>query len=298
MDVPVAANVLGTMGAVCWSVQLIPQIVINWKRHHAIGLQPTMMMLWAWAGVPLGVYNIVEDFNIALRIQPQILTFLSLVTWIQCFYYERKWSLLRAVAVVAPIACIMGGIEAALIIALRIAKDRNLQWPLILMAVLSASLLSAGVLRHYWDIYVHRTVRGISFVFVAIDALGDLTSLMSVIFQPTLDILGLVIYGSELVLWLGVFACGGYYNLVPWIRNRLAKKKRAIPASCGPSRRSPNQEGHSNPVEAGGEPVTLYDLPSSTSVFRTPSGELNFVRARTVGTRRSSNSGEAEVAPP
>lgn len=51
-----------------------------------------MMMLWAWAGVPLGVYNIVEEFNVALRIQPQILTFLSLVTWIQCYYYERvRW---------------------------------------------------------------------------------------------------------------------------------------------------------------------------------------------------------------
>jgi len=48
-----------------------------------------MMMLWAWAGVPLGVYNVVEDFNIALQIQPQILTFLSLVTWIQCYYYEK-----------------------------------------------------------------------------------------------------------------------------------------------------------------------------------------------------------------
>jgi hypothetical protein len=69
--------------------QLIPQIIINYRRHNAIGLQPTMMMLWAWAGVPLGVYNIAEGFNIALRIQPQILTLLSLVTWIQCFYYER-----------------------------------------------------------------------------------------------------------------------------------------------------------------------------------------------------------------
>ena len=48
-----------------------------------------MMMLWAWAGVPLGVYNIVKEYNIALRIQPQILTLLSLVTWIQCYYYER-----------------------------------------------------------------------------------------------------------------------------------------------------------------------------------------------------------------
>ena len=48
-----------------------------------------MMMLWAWAGVPLGVYNIVMEFNIALRVQPQILTLLSLVTWTQCSYYQR-----------------------------------------------------------------------------------------------------------------------------------------------------------------------------------------------------------------
>jgi hypothetical protein len=69
--------------------QLIPQIVINWKRHNAIGLQPTMMMLWACAGVPLGVYNIVEGYNVALQVQPQLLTFLSLVTWTQCYYYEK-----------------------------------------------------------------------------------------------------------------------------------------------------------------------------------------------------------------
>lgn len=48
-----------------------------------------MMMFWAWAGVPLGVYNIVQDFNIALRVQPQMLAFLSLTTWIQCYYYEQ-----------------------------------------------------------------------------------------------------------------------------------------------------------------------------------------------------------------
>jgi hypothetical protein len=46
-----------------------------------------MMLLWACAGVPLGAYNISSDFNIALQIQPQILTVLSLITWGQCFYY-------------------------------------------------------------------------------------------------------------------------------------------------------------------------------------------------------------------
>ena len=67
-----------------------------------------------------------------------------------------------------------------MIFGLQAAKGHGLQWPLILMASLSAALLAAGVLRHYWDIYVHRTVRGISFIFVGIDAAGDLFSLVSV----------------------------------------------------------------------------------------------------------------------
>ena len=44
------------------------------------------------------------------------------------------------------------------------------------------------------DIYRERTVHGISFIFVAIDALGDLTSLISALFEPKLSILGLIIY--------------------------------------------------------------------------------------------------------
>ncbi|KAI1855930.1 hypothetical protein JX265_012013 [Neoarthrinium moseri] len=190
--------------------QLIPQIIINYRKHDTTGLQPTMMLLWASAGIPLGVYNIVQNFHIALKIQPQILTVLSLLTWLQCQYYGRKWSWAKCTAVIVPVALTMGGIELGLVFALFIAKKQQLQWPVTLMAVLSACLLSAGVLRHYWDIYKERTVRGISFIFVAIDALGDLTSLISIFFESELDILGMVIYGSELALWLGILACGGY----------------------------------------------------------------------------------------
>jgi hypothetical protein len=227
-----------------------------------------MMMLWAWAGVPLGVYNIVEDFNVALRIQPQILTTLSLITWIQCLYYEKNWSISRALAVVCPIAAIMGGIEAALIFALRVGRTRHVEWPVTLMAALSAALLGLGVLTHYWDIYKHRTVRGISFLFVFIDALGDLTSLISVVFQPELDVLGLVIYGTELVLWLGVFACGGYFNLLPWLRIRTGAKGLGT-WSC---RRAP--DGSPQGIQGEQHEVALHNMPSSTSVFRTASGEL------------------------
>lgn len=75
---------------------------------------------------------------------------------------------------------LLGGIEVALVFALWAGQHHHLRWPKILMAALSAAFLAAGVLRHYWDIYTHHTVRGISFIFVGIDAAGDLFSLISV----------------------------------------------------------------------------------------------------------------------
>jgi hypothetical protein len=236
-----------------------------------------MMLLWACAGVPLGVYNIVENFNVALRIQPQILTLLSLFTWMQCKYYGNKWPVSRTLAVAVPVGAMMGGIECGLVFALRQAKRDSVHWPITFMAVLAAVLLSAGVLRHYWDIYKERTVRGISFIFVFIDALGDLTSLISVFFEPTLDILGMVIYGSELVLWCGVMACGGYYNLLPWIQRRL-EKGRSQQAAAATSRQAS--------IYSNGSGISR----SSSTVFRTASGsgalggEEHAVRLRHVAT--------------
>ncbi|KAK1767523.1 PQ loop repeat protein [Phialemonium atrogriseum] len=270
MDFPAAANALGTLGAVCWSVQLIPQIVVNYRRHYTTGLQPSMMMLWAWAGVPLGVYNIVEEFNVALRIQPQILTFLSLVTWIQCYYCQRKWTVVRSLLVVVPIAVAMASISGGT----------------------DPVLLAAGVLRHYWDISMHRTVRGISFIFVGIDAAGDLFSLLSVFFQPRLDILGMVIYGPELVLWLGVFACGGYYNLLPWIREKWfadqdqARHSRSPDLDIVSSTHAGSASGH----------IVLHDMPSSTSVFSTASRGSAGLRPRAVASLRRSSDEQRETS--
>ncbi|KAI1622176.1 PQ loop repeat protein [Exophiala viscosa] len=249
MDIPVAANVLGVLGAVCWSVQLIPQIIINYRRHDTTGLQPTMMLLWACAGIPLGVYNIVENFNIA---------------WVQCKYYGNKWPVSKCAATTLPVAAAMGGIECGLVFALRRAKHHHTEWPITFMAVLSACFLCAGVLRHYWDIYKERTVRGISFIFVGIDAMGDLTSLISVFFQPHLDILGMIIYGSELVLWLGVFACGGY------CRKRWSPDLRGDVLICLTDARE-GRDSRAVPEQL--QRSFSRQSSSSSTVFQTASGE-------------------------
>ncbi|KAI4271280.1 MAG: hypothetical protein L6R38_006896, partial [Xanthoria sp. 2 TBL-2021] len=59
-DIPIAANVLGTIGTVFWCIQLIPQIWYNWKQKKTDGLPGLMMFLWAVSAVPFGVYAIVQ----------------------------------------------------------------------------------------------------------------------------------------------------------------------------------------------------------------------------------------------
>lgn len=237
MDNPVVANVFGTMGAVLWSLQvsnkhlpdfdacprftctdsawqLLPQIWKNWRRHDSKELSGTFFLSWAVAGVPLGVYNIADDFNIALQVQPNILIFLSLWTWSQCKYYGDHWSLKKAAVWAVAIASVLGGIETGLVFALRVAHDRGQDWASTLMAVLAAVLLAGGVLRHYIDMFRTRSDAGISLKFAVLDASGDVASLLSVIFQPTLSVLGLVIYGSEFVIWLGLMAIVLYFRAI------------------------------------------------------------------------------------
>lgn len=40
-------------------------------------------LLWGISGAFLGVYVVVQDLNVPLIVQPQVLSFLSLVSWAQ-----------------------------------------------------------------------------------------------------------------------------------------------------------------------------------------------------------------------
>jgi uncharacterized protein with PQ loop repeat len=88
-SIPVAANVLGTIGTVCWCVQLIPQIWRNYRTKSTEGLPAAMMLIWSVSGVPFGVYAVAQRFNIPLIIQPQCFCVLCGVSWAQCMIYGQ-----------------------------------------------------------------------------------------------------------------------------------------------------------------------------------------------------------------
>jgi len=165
-----------------------------------------------------------------------------------------------------PLALLLAGIEVGGVFGLKKPVREGIEWPAILMASLSAAFLCAGVLRHYWDIYVFRTVRGISFIFVGLDAAGDLFSLLSLFFTTELNVLGIIIYSSELALWSGVFILGICFNLREWIHAKrgLEQPERAIPSELPTSRQA--------------SIMSTRSMSSAVSVFSTSGASVPSIR--------------------
>lgn len=119
--IPVAATVLGTIGTILWCVQLVPQIWTNWRTKSTEGLPGSMMFLWAACGVPFGAYSIIQNFNVPIQVQPQCFMGLCLVSWAQVLVYGRGWRAWTAALLGVAVAGACAGIEAALILTLRVS---------------------------------------------------------------------------------------------------------------------------------------------------------------------------------
>lgn len=122
-SIPVSANVLGTIGTVLWCVQLVPQIWTNWRTKSTDGLPGSMMFLWALCGVPFGAYSIVQNFNYPIQVQPQCFMTLCLLSWAQTLIYYHKWSAWKATLLAVATAAVFGGVEAALILTIRVSES-------------------------------------------------------------------------------------------------------------------------------------------------------------------------------
>ncbi|KAI4109123.1 MAG: hypothetical protein LQ339_001929 [Xanthoria mediterranea] len=224
-EIPIAANVLGTIGTVFWCIQLIPQIWYNWRQKKTDGLPGLMMFLWAASAVPFGVYAIVQKFNIPIQVQPQAFGILALTSWAQVLIYNNAWRVWTASLLAAGIGAIFGGIQVLLVLTLRGPYSRGVDWPMTLIGVISAILLAAGLIPPYFEIAKRNgRVVGINFVFLSIDWLGAFFSLMALVAQRTFDVLGGVQYLVILLLEAGIFTSHLFFLLRTRSLRRRAKE--------------------------------------------------------------------------
>ena len=133
-----------------------------------------------------------------IQIQPQIFCLLSLVTWGQILHYNGGWPAWKATLISAATAATFGGVELVLILTLRPLYLRGIAWPLMMVGIIAAILLAAGLLPPYAELWKRGgRVVGIHWGFLTIDWLGAFFSLMGVIAQNTFDPLG----GCLFIVW-------------------------------------------------------------------------------------------------
>ncbi|KAF2114271.1 PQ loop repeat protein [Lophiotrema nucula] len=189
-SIPPAANILGTIGTICWCVQLLPQIWRNWRTKSTEGLPATMMFLWSASGVPFGIYAIVQNFNIPLQVQPQCFCFLCGVSWAQCLVYGRKWRAWTVTLLYSCILLVYAALQAGLVFAIRPAYARGTEWPVLFIGIIAFIVLLSGYFPIPFELIKRRgRVVGIDFIFLGIDWFGAFFSLVSLVAQEEFDAL-------------------------------------------------------------------------------------------------------------
>jgi hypothetical protein len=85
---PMLIQALGVLAVICWCCLFIPRLYENYKRSSTQGLSLSMCLLWCLSGIACVAYLIYEDANIALIIQFALMSFGSLLTIGQIFFYD------------------------------------------------------------------------------------------------------------------------------------------------------------------------------------------------------------------
>ncbi|KAJ7576907.1 PQ loop repeat-domain-containing protein [Mycena floridula] len=217
-----AENALGTIGTICWTIQLIPQVWKSWRAKSTDGLSHWLVLLWAISGPFLFIYAVVEKLSIPLILQPQLFSFLSLISWGQCLHYEKKFSTKLSVLVVVAILAVIGGFEAAMIQVIRphYPQEPSAVRAIQFFGIFTSVLIAIALLPQYYEIHQRKEVVGISISFMLIDLAGALFSDLSLIFKAEFPPIAAVTYSVVFVMDIAVIIAAAILN------PRQARKRR------------------------------------------------------------------------
>ncbi|KAJ9475770.1 putative membrane protein [Pseudozyma hubeiensis] len=239
----VAENVLGTIGTVLWSFQLVPQIIKSYRAKDTDGLSAYLLLIWVAGSIPQGTYLVVQNINIPLIIQPQLFSTFAIIAMAQCWRYSHQISTRKCIVGAVATGLIAGGCEVGFYFLCRLGESRGTTAATKTMGIVGAVLIVVGLVPQYYEIWRLKEVRGISLWFLAIDCAGGVFSLLSLVFKSSFDGIAAANYIGIVVLELGIFACYLVFNPRA-ARRRLqeheastaeiqADPATAIPASAG-----------------------------------------------------------------
>ncbi|SCV70282.1 BQ2448_1676 [Microbotryum intermedium] len=230
----IAENVLGTIGAILWSLQLVPQIWKSYREGKTEGLSSALLLIWFESGVFLGAYALIQNLAVPLLVQPQLFSFFTAIAWGQTLFYDNNVSKLRSIVLVCALSVLGGGLEVLFYYLPRISHElkicmeiyqSQLTCPFLLRqiahndrpttagGVLSATFIVLGLLPQYILIFRMGYVTGISYLFLCVDIAGGVFSTLALAFsEGSFDALASASYIAVVVLEIGIFILAAILN--------------------------------------------------------------------------------------
>ncbi|EGG19660.1 hypothetical protein DFA_00238 [Cavenderia fasciculata] len=189
MENEIVSNIFGILGSIIWSVQLIPQIKLNYKNASTQGLSPYCFMSWYLCGLILGTYLIHEKSPVSLIIQILLFTSFCLIIIFQYLFYEKQFPRKKLgiwFSGTLVISVAVGGIIYGVMSAATNGRPDNKVVSTI-VTVLATTLMFVGFLPQIKEIYDRKSSVGISKIFVVMDACGGIASILSLAFDLPFD---------------------------------------------------------------------------------------------------------------
>ncbi|CAO3608611.1 unnamed protein product [Mucor hiemalis] len=185
-------QVTSYFGLVFWSLQLAPQAWKTYRRGTSTGVSVWTMLIWSFAGMFMGVYNIE-------------------------FRYQHKWSKIKT-SLGFAIACLFfAGIEVGFIYAFKRAQDVQNQGAIRFFGIVPVIFVLGGFLPQYYEIFRDKRVIGVSHVFLAMDFSGSIFSTLALAFSDNMDALNLANYIAIACFDLGILFL---YYFFEWYQKR------------------------------------------------------------------------------
>lgn len=216
------ATVLGTLGTVCWCIQLIPQVYYNYKRKNCEGFPPLMMFLWAFCGIPFAIYFIATRGNVSVQVQPEIFFVFCTIAWFQTLYYPPVSLRLRKIIAMLSLFVLFAiGCQVGFILWLRPLHDRGITWPTLIFGIIASVSLALGLVPPYLELAKRQgRVVGINFWFIGIDCMGAFLSMLSVV-VGNMDVMGITLYCVCVAMEIGIFTSHFIWCLrFKWFKNK------------------------------------------------------------------------------
>ena len=139
-------------------------------------------------------------FIMGTGMSPPLLLTLSphSIQYSQCLYYDPRRQDKKRLSVFMAVGAmiLVGAMEILLVFVSRPAYERGISAPAKLFGILSVITIAAGLLPQYWEIYKLGEVKGISYIFIAIDMLGGVLNDLSLAFSSNFDGLAAASYTS------------------------------------------------------------------------------------------------------